>query len=355
MALLLIPALMSITISPAVAQSVGETIICKPTGSESDWRQGVVTENNPSYNFIRVKCGPAKNGNPGGIFLVDRKDVRKLGEPQAREKLAGADAQNRNGALAVGQSVVCLPTGTERDVRTGKIIENNPSYNFVRVECPPGANGLPGGIFLVARTDIRSPNTVSGAAPTSAPPATLPPTGAGVAAHAGATAQPASPANNTATRTPAGTQQAAAGANKAKCACPAQTQANGNSIEDNIKRTIIARYVRNGGALDAGHTPSTVHFDSFQIIGRRPYRMPVPGAYYTGSPDGPGGKMGTQVYEVLCKYTVCIDYPGYQPTGYRGRLHIVDHDAGYTCFIDAQGSWRCNQSKDRMTTRDVDK
>lgn len=34
----------------ALAQqfAVGESVICKPTGSESDWRDGVVTENNPS-------------------------------------------------------------------------------------------------------------------------------------------------------------------------------------------------------------------------------------------------------------------------------------------------------------------
>lgn len=335
---------MTIT-AAGLAQGAGETIICKPTGSESDWREGVVMENNPNYSYIRVQCGPAKNGNPGGIFLVDRKDVHKAGDVEAQQKAAAADPQQQHGGLAVAQSVVCLPTGSERDVRTGKILENNPLYDFVRVECPAGPDGRPGGIFLVARKDIRSPNAVNPAAatPTTTPAPTMTP----AAAVGGTTAPQAAQ--------PATTSVIGGTADKGNCACPAQTQANGNSVEDNIKRTIIARYVRNGGALDTDHTPSTVHFDSFQLVKQRPYRMPIPGAYHTGSPDGPGGKMGTQVYEVLCKYTVCIDYPGYAPSGYRGRIEMVDHDAGYTCFIDTQGGWRCNQSKDQMNIKSVNK
>lgn len=141
-----------------------------------------------------------------------------------------------------------------------------------------------------------------------------------------------------------------------QCACASDnSEIGGDSLEANAKRTIAGRYVRNGGALDAAHTPATVHFESFRALGSRPYAMPVPGAYYTGSPDGPGGKMGTIVHEIATKYSVCIDYPGFARTGYKGRVHIVDHDATYKCFIDVRGQWACNQSADKMTTRDRDK
>lgn len=338
--------------SVAFAQdfAVGQTVICKPTGSESDWREGVITENNPKLSYVRIKCGPARNGNPGGIFLVDRRDIKNANDQEAKQKAAGnfstANTSKAGSNPQVGESVVCLPTGSERDVRTGTVLENNPLYNYVRIQCPPGVDGKPGGIFLVSRTDIRSPNATAPVAP--ATPAVRPAM-PGNTTRVPQTVQNTDTAGNTAIRD-SETQQP-----NANCACAPQTQANSDSIEDNIKRTIIARYVRNGGALDAAHTPSTVHFDSFQIVRQRPYKMPVPGAYYTGSPDGPGGRMGTQVYEVLCKYTVCIDYPGNTKTGYRGRLAVVDHDAGYTCFIDSQGSWRCNQSKDRLTYRNKDK
>jgi hypothetical protein len=344
------------TFSAALAQtfSVGESVICKPTGSESDWREGIVTENNPKLSYIRIKCGPAKNGNPGGIFLVDRRDARKMGDAEAQQKSAGIfpGSPGANSLFQVGQSVMCLPTGTERDVRPGKILENNPTLNYVRIQCPPGSSGQPGGIFLVSRKDVWLPN--AGGVPVQAPQIGVTATAQAPPQAVASVDRPSSPAPPSRVDSPAANQNSAA-TTKANCACPSQTQVNGNSIEDNIKETIIARYVRNGGALDAYHTPSTVHFNSFQIVRKRPYAMPIPGAYHTGSPDGPGGTMGTQVYEVVCKYTVCTDYPGSPISGYRGRIYMVDHDAGYTCFIDTKGSWRCNQSKDSMTSRELAK
>jgi hypothetical protein len=134
---------------------------------------------------------------------------------------------------------------------------------------------------------------------------------------------------------------------------PPMSDLSGDSIEAHIKRAIAGRYVRNGGALDAHHTPATVHFWTFAITGSRPYAMPPPGSL--GSPDGPGGRMGTKVYLVSTKYTVCLDYPGYAPTGNRGRLWRVEHDAAYKCFIDSSGHWRCNQSRDRTSSRYVEK
>ena len=337
----------------AQAFSVGETVICMPTGSESDWREGVVMENNPNLSYVRIKCGPAKNGNPGNIFLVDRKDIRKEGDPGAQQKAAGTSpgTPGANSPLHVAQSVMCLATGNEHDIRPGKILENNPTLDYVRIECPAGADGRPGGIFLVGRKDVWTPGA-AGAPQQKAPLA------AAVAQNGPSLSMiTPSPSVSSAQTTSAAhsTNQNTKSAPNSNCACPTQTQADGSSAEDNIKRNIIARYVRNGGALDSNHTPSTVHFHSFQIVRQRPYAMPVPGAYHTGSPDGPGGKMGTQVYEVVCKYTVCVDYHGSTYTGYKGRIEEVDHDAGYTCFIDTQGAWRCNQNKDSMTTRNTDK
>lgn len=255
--------------------------------------------------------------------------------------------------------MVCLPTGSENDVRTGKILENNPLYDWVRVECPP-ANGKPAGIFLVSRKDIKTGSiTIGGNSLSSASPAANPTTpqpqvpafGSQILAQ---NTPPAASQQSPVSNAPPASQNNQSAQN-AKCACPPQTQANGNSIEDQIKRVIMSKYVMDGHALDALHTPSTVHINSFQIVKKRPYAMPIPGAYHTGSPDGPGGRMGTEVYEVLCKYTVCIDYPASTYTSYRGRVELVDHDAGFTCFIDTQGSWRCNQSKDSMTTKSIDK
>jgi len=331
---------------PALAAefAVGENVICKPTGSESDWREGVVTENNPNLDYIRIKCGPAKNGNPGNIFLVSRQDVRKATDEQAKQNVASGGTHSSHGGLSVGQTVTCRATGSEWDVRQGKILENNPLYDFVRVECPPAADGRPGGIFLVSRKDILDGNNTPAQTPSPKTQAALPVANTTQPVHQAAT-PPATQVAQTATKPDA----------NAKCACPAQTQATSNSIEDTIKRVIIARYVKDGHALDATHTPSTVHFDSFHIVKKRAYAMPVPGAYHTGSPDGPGGRMGTEVYEVVCKYTVCVDYPGSTYTGYKGRVEMVDHDAGYTCFIDTANNWRCNQSKDSMNTRSMDK
>lgn len=171
--------------------------------------------------------------------------------------------------------------------------------------------------------------------------------GSTVSATPGLGASPVAPAS--------ASSPAAVSAVAKSCACRPSSEWSGNSIEAKLESTIAARYVRNGGALDSEHTPSTVHFDSFAITGTRPYATPIPGAYQTGSPGGPGGRVGTKVYLVTTKYSVCIDYPGFAATGYKGRVLTVDHDARYTCFIDSTGQWRCNQSADKTKTTSVNK
>lgn len=355
--------------STALAQALspGETVYCCPTGSQSDWRQGTVIDDNPKLNYVRIKCGPG-NGRPEGIFLVARSDIKPLSQPglqnNAGANAAGtpaaipASAAQANRNLSPGQIVSCLPTGSPGDVRSGKILENNPLYNYIRVECGPGADGRPGGIFLISPKDILSgagsaDATTGGASfkQTVASPAQI---NASKGAHSNKGNTGTVPGVTARTTTPATAPATTAGTNP-NCACPPMSDLSGSSRESIWKAVIAARYVNNGHALDAGHTPSTVNFKSMQFLKSRPYAMPVPGAYYTGSPDGPGGRMGTIVYEVATKYTVCIDYPGSPISGYRGRIYKVDHDAKYTCFVNAAGQWQCNQSADKMESQSIDK
>lgn len=53
-------------------------------------------------------------------------------------------------------------------------------------------------------------------------------------------------------------------------------------LEGIFKRLIAARSMRDGHALDSGHTPASIVFKTFTIGATRPYRMPIPGAYQTG-------------------------------------------------------------------------
>lgn len=147
----------------------GETVFCAPTGSANDWRTGTVVENNPAYAYVRVKCGPGKNGSPGGIFMVNRKDMQPGNGATGQESVDPGKATSGAGA-AVGQVVRCMPTGSPGDVRIGKVVENNPALNYVRIECP-AAGARPGGVFIVSRKDILSADsssTASASSPSSA-------------------------------------------------------------------------------------------------------------------------------------------------------------------------------------------
>lgn len=77
---------------PVPNPPVGETIVCSPVSKETDWREGVVLENNPALDYVRVKCGPGLNGNPGNIFLVGRASLRPLNDPEGRRKAGLASA-----------------------------------------------------------------------------------------------------------------------------------------------------------------------------------------------------------------------------------------------------------------------
>lgn len=68
----------------AAAFTVGETVLASPSYNSWDWRKGVVIDNRPDANFMRIKVEPG-NGFPGGIQIVSRKAIKKVGAeiPQA--------------------------------------------------------------------------------------------------------------------------------------------------------------------------------------------------------------------------------------------------------------------------------
>jgi hypothetical protein len=234
---------------------------------------------------------------------------------------------------AVGEVILCSPVENERDWRLGEVIENNPGLNFVRVKCGPSKTGSPGGNFIINRKYLR---------PRTDPEAQK---RAGVGPAEGQAASAAATPHATAAKA-AGSKVATAQVDSPP---PTSTLApgsdlSGNSLEAILKRVIAARYIKDGHALDAGHTPSTITFHTFTIGKPRPYRLPIPGAYETGSPDGPGGRVGTLVYPVKTTYTRVLDYPGYPPSGYKGRIDTIEYDCTYWCFQNPKGEWLANQA-----------
>lgn len=254
----------------AIAQSynpaVGETILCSPVGNETDWREGVVLENNSALDYVRVKCGPGLNGNPGNIFLVGRDYLRPSSDPEGRRKAGLAPASAPSNGTSPVAPVANQPQGQPP-------VQATATHPRTSVQPPTGSNlDVPG-------------------------------------------------------------------------------------LEGTFKRLIAARYMKDGRALDAGHTPATITFHSFSIGAARPYKMPTPGGDL-GSPDGPGGAAGTQVYPVKTRYTVAYDYPGNEYGTYNGAIEYVDVEGGYWFFKGAfnGGQWIGNQVLGtQVTTRRVDK
>ena len=118
-------------------------------------------------------------------------------------------------------------------------------------------------------------------------------------------------------------------------ACQPSDNPEGKSQSDVFKRLIIAKYA---------HLPkndrdftTTVTFQSFKPGAMHKYRPAI-----NGSPDGPGGVAGTSVYPAKAVYTVCSDYPGYKPTGYRGEIQTRQNDVMFSCLKNEIGEWQCN-------------
>ena len=118
--------------------------------------------------------------------------------------------------------------------------------------------------------------------------------------------------------------------------CQPSDDAGGNTQTDIFKRLIIARYEHQPeGSRDK---TTTVYFQSFKSGATHKWRPGQGGE----SPDGPGGNFGTTIYPVKALYTVCSDFPGYKPTGYRGEVQKQQNDNTFYCFKNQVGEWQCN-------------
>ena len=124
-------------------------------------------------------------------------------------------------------------------------------------------------------------------------------------------------------------------------ACQPSDNPDGKSQSDMFKRLIIAHYA---------HLPkndrdftTTVTFQSFKPGAMHKYRPAI-----NGSPDGPGGHAGTSVYPAKAVYTVCSDYPGYKPTGYRGEIQSRQNELMFSCLKNEVGEWQCNAGEGKL-------
>jgi hypothetical protein len=153
----------------------------------------------------------------------------------------------------------------------------------------------------------------------------------------GAADQPAPPAPEQTAQRPPQEQPAAAQAQGA-VTCPTEPPAKTrpSAMENTFKALIRARYEQKPEGPRSKTT--TVTFQSFKLGATHSWRPGQGGE----SPDGPGGNLGTIVYPVKADYTVCSDYPGYEPSGYRGELQIAENSNTFYCFKDQFGEWKCN-------------
>jgi hypothetical protein len=122
----------------------------------------------------------------------------------------------------------------------------------------------------------------------------------------------------------------------AAIACPAADDLKGESQSAIFKRLIAERYLKDGKNLDG--VPTTIQFQTFKPGVTHKWRPGVGGE----SPDGPGGNFGTTVYPVKGVYTICEDYPGFKPTGYKGEIRTRQDENTFYCFKNQFGEWVCN-------------
>jgi hypothetical protein len=127
--------------------------------------------------------------------------------------------------------------------------------------------------------------------------------------------------------------------------CPPSDDLTGTSQAAVFKRLIADRYERDGKSRDENlkNVSVSIHFDVFKTGATHPYRRMI------NNPDGPDGVAGGTVYAVKATYSLCEDYPGYAPTGFKGELLKTEYEnMTYSCFKDATGDWICNQTGGRQ-------
>lgn len=86
--------------------------------------------------------------------------------------------------------------------------------------------------------------------------------------------------------------------------------------------------------------PKEVTFQSFFVGQPFAYR---PGSMPYGSPDGPGGRIGTKVYPVRTTFTVRETYST--------ELQYAQRTRDFSCFLTAQNYWTCNMTGGGFETK----
>ena len=134
-------------------------------------------------------------------------------------------------------------------------------------------------------------------------------------------------------------------------ACAASDDLKGASQPANFKRLIAERYFIDGKNTQG--VPTTIQFQTFKAGVTHKWRA---GGIDGESPDGPGGFAGATIYPVNAVYTVCEDYPGFKPTGFRGQLLKTDYNNTFYCFKNETGDLQCNLGPGKQSsTKDIPK
>jgi hypothetical protein len=356
---------------------VGSNVIASPVSDSSDWRKATVVENVPG-GLLRVKV-EAGNGRPGGVYIISGpSDIKPLtasiqgapvnatpanatpaniaahSAPHHTSTSQGGNSFSRSAlsSFKIGETVWVSPVSDSTDWRKATVVENPPG-GLLRVQVEAG-NGRPGGVYIISGPSDIKPYT--GAVQTTTAAATGVPIITGHAVAATGVPTNISTAGNLSVGPAPATVKDTSPKQPGQSCCPPQADLSGTSLEAICKQTIRDRYMENGRSFDVGRYPATITFHNFSISGPRPYRMPGAYAYHTGSPDGPGGKQGTQVYDVKTKYTVCVDEQPSTQYGYKGYVNFADHDTTYFAFKHYQtGEWLLNQDSDKIDRRQVAK
>lgn len=98
--------------------------------------------------------------------------------------------------------------------------------------------------------------------------------------------------------------------------------------------TLFQDVIRRSWMVGSDGQPKEVTFQTFAVGSPFSYRPvdPLSG----GSPDGPGGRMGTKVYPVRTTFTVRETYST--------ELQYVRRTRDFSCFMTAQSYWTCNMT-----------
>lgn len=97
---------------------------------------------------------------------------------------------------------------------------------------------------------------------------------------------------------------------------------------------LFQQVIRKSWSSGSQGQPKEVTFQGFSVGSPFAYRPvdPLSG----GSPDGPGGRLGTKVYPVRATFTVRETYSD--------ALEYSRRTRDFSCFITAQNYWTCNMT-----------